>query len=114
MFPGLGGMNPAKMKGMMKQLGINQEDIDAERVTIEKTDGSKIVIENPSIQKITMQGQESFQVTGDIKEESAESFSEDDIKLVAEKTSSSEEDARSALEETKGDIAEAIMKLSED
>ena len=42
MFPGLGGMNPAKMKGMMKQLGINQEDIDAERVTIEKTDGSKI------------------------------------------------------------------------
>ncbi len=39
MFPGLGGMNPKKMQGMMKQLGINQEDIPAERVIIEKEDG---------------------------------------------------------------------------
>ncbi|MBU0906927.1 MAG: nascent polypeptide-associated complex protein [Nanoarchaeota archaeon] len=113
MFPGLGGMNPAKMKGMMKQLGINQEEIDAEKVTIEKTDGSKIVIENPSVQKITMQGQSSFQVAGNIVEQSAEAFSEDDVKLVAEKTSHSLEKARAALEETKGDIAEAIMKLSD-
>lgn len=113
MFPGLGGMNPAKMKGMMKQLGINQEEIEAEEVTIKKSDGSKITIENPSVQKITMQGQSSFQVAGEIKEESAEKFTEDDVKLVAEKTSSSHAEAKSALEETDGDIAEAIMKLSE-
>lgn len=113
MFPGMGGMNPSKMKGMMKQLGIDQEDVDAQRVTIEKTDGSKLVIDEPQVQKITMQGQVSYQVIGDAKEEAGEAFSEEDVKLVAEKTSKNLDEAKAALEETKGDIAEAIMKLSE-
>ena len=113
MFPGLGKFDPSKMKGMMKQLGINQEEISAEKVTIEKSDGSKIIINNLSIQKITMQGQSSFQVAGHVIEESAEAFSQDDIKLVAEKTGKSKAEAKKILEQTKGDIAEAIMKLSE-
>jgi nascent polypeptide-associated complex subunit alpha len=113
MFPGLGGFNPKKVQGLMKQMGIQQEEIPAERVTIEKSDGSKIIIENPQIQKITMQGQTSYQVVGEEQEESAEKFSEDDIKLVAEKTSCSFTEAKFALEESNGDIAEAIMKLSE-
>lgn len=113
MLPGMGGMNPAKMKGMMKQMGINQEDLDAAKVTIEKTDGSKLVIEPAEVQKITMQGQTSYQVIGEAKEEAGEAFTEDDVKLVAEKTSHSLEEAKSALSETNGDIAEAIMKLSE-
>lgn len=111
MFPGMGKFDPKKMQGMMKQLGINQEEIDALRVVIEKSDG-KIIIENPSVQEITMQGQKSFQISGDVREEAGESFSDDDVKLVAEKTGASEDDARSALEEVDGDIAEAIMKLS--
>ena len=90
MIPGLGKINPKQMQNMMRQMGISQEDIDADRVIIEKSDG-KIIIENPSIQKIKMNGQESFQISGDIREESAEKFSEDDVKLVAEKTSSSKE-----------------------
>lgn len=112
MFPGMGKFDPKKMQGMMKQLGISQEEIEAERVTIEKTDGSKITIDNPNIQKIKMQGQESFQITGDISETEAEKFSEEDVKMVMEKTGCSEKEARSTLEET-GDIADAIMKLSE-
>ena len=60
MFGGLGGlfgggMDPKKMKAMMKQLGINQEEVEATRVIIEKSDG-RVVIENPSVQKIKMQG----------------------------------------------------------
>lgn len=112
MLPGLGGMDPKKMQAMMKQLGINQEEIDASKVTIEKSDGSKIVIDNPSIQKITMQGNESFQISGDISEESAEIFSEDDVQTVMEKTGASEKKAREALENSNGDLAEAIMELS--
>jgi nascent polypeptide-associated complex subunit alpha len=61
--------------------------------------------------KIKMGGQESFQITGDISEESGEKFSENDVKVVMEKTGSSEKEARKALEET-GDLADAIMKLS--
>ena len=109
MIPGLGNINPKKMQAMMKQLGINSEEIDALRVIIEKADG-KTIIENPSIQKIKMQGQESWQITGEAREE-AEGISEEDISLIMEKTGKTEEEAKKALEET-GDIAEAIVKLS--
>lgn len=107
-----GGMNPKKMQGMMKQMGISHEEIDASRVVIEKNDGSKIVVTNPSVMKIKMQGQESFQVSGDISEESGELFSEDDVKTVVEKTNCSEDEAKKVLEEKQGDLAEAIMELS--
>jgi len=36
----------------------------------------------------------------------------EDIKLVMEQTKSSENEAKNALKETKGDIAAAILKLS--
>jgi len=104
-----GGIDPKKMAAMMKQMGIKQEEIAAERVIIEKSDG-KIIIENPNVQKIVMQGQESWQITGEAREESG--ITEDDIKMVMEKTGASDKEARAALEET-GDIAEAIVKLSE-
>ena len=108
---GLGGMNPAKLKGMMKQLGINQEEINAERVVIETQD-SKIVIDNPNVQKIKMQGQESWQITGDAREEAKAGISEEDIKLVMEKTGKSRKEVQKVLEKTK-DIAEAIVELGE-
>ena len=70
----------------MKQMGIKQEEIDALRVVIEKSDG-KIVIEPAQVTKINMQGQESFQITGEIREENnEEEFSEQDIETIMEKT----------------------------
>ena len=105
------GLNPKKMQSMMKQLGMSQEEIDASKVTIDKNDGSEIIINNPSVVKINMQGQDTFQISGDISER--EGILEQDIKSVAEKTNSSEEDAKKALESTKGDLAEAILKLGE-
>ena len=115
MFPGLGGMDPKKMAGMMKQLGIDQDELEVERVVIEKSDGSQIIVSEPSVQKITMKGQVSFQVSGEVSEEEGveEGVSEDDVKLVVEKTGKSEEEVRKVLEEVEGDIAEAIVKLSE-
>ena len=105
-------IDPKKMQAVMKQLGMNQEEIDALRVIIEKPDG-KIIIENPSVTKIKMQGHETFQISGDIKEESENLPNlEDDIKTIMEKTGCSEKQSRKALEET-GDLAEAIMKLNE-
>jgi len=111
MFPGLGGMNPAKMKGMMKQLGIEQEEIDAERVIIEKSDG-RIVIESPQVSKIKMQGQETWQIAGEAREEEL-GIKESDVLLVMEKTGKNREKSIKALEEANGDIAEAIVKLGE-
>jgi len=110
MFPGI---SPKKVQAMMKQMGIAQEQIPASRVIIEKQDDTKTIIENPSITKVKMQGQETFQISGDIKEESsAPGISEEDIKTVMEKTNCSEKKARDTLEKT-GDLAEAILELSE-
>ena len=96
----------------MKQMGISQEEIGASKVIIEKTDNSKIIIKNPSVTKVKMQGQETFQITGEIHEESeALLVSEDDIKTVMEKTNCTEEQAKQALEKT-GDLVEAILELS--
>jgi nascent polypeptide-associated complex subunit alpha len=111
MFP---GVNPKQMQAMMKQMGISQQDIDASRVIIEKTDKSRIIIENPSVQKVKMQGQETFQISGEILEESAkEEISEEDIKTIMEKTGVSKKKAKEALDKNNGDLAETILELSE-
>lgn len=107
MFPNI---DPKKMQTLMKQMGLSQENIEATRVIIEKEDG-KIIINSPSVTRMKIQGQESFQIAGDV-EEFSDGFSDEDIKTVMEKTGAREKEARKALEET-GDLAEAIMKLGE-
>lgn len=113
MFPGMGGLNPKKMQAMMKQMGISQDDIDASRVIIEKTDGKRLIIANPSVTKMNIQGNEMLQVSGAMQEEAEEvGISQEDIDQVVEKAGVTAEQAKEALEET-GDLAEAILKLSE-
>jgi nascent polypeptide-associated complex subunit alpha len=107
MFPGI---NPKKMQAMMKQMGIAQDEIPAEKVIIETQD-KNIVINNPSVTKINMQGNETFQIAGDVEEQEKEDFSEQDIQTIVEKTNCTPEQAKAELEKT-GDIAEAIINLS--
>ncbi len=110
MFPGL---NPKKMQAMMKQMGIAQEEIDVERVIIEKTDGNKIIIEPASVTKVKMQGQETFQIAGEAHDEtSAPEITQDDINTVVEKTGCTSDQAEEVLNSVNGDLAEAILELS--
>ena len=93
-----GGLDPKKMQAVMKQMGIKQEEIAASRVVIECSD-KQIVLEPVSVQKIMMQGQETWQLSGTVREEPLQvEISEADIALVAEKTGKSKDDARKALE----------------
>ena len=69
MFPGMGGMNPAQMKQLMRQLGIKTEDLKAKRVIFEMDD-KKLILENPAVTCIAMQGQKIYNVIGEPKEES--------------------------------------------
>jgi nascent polypeptide-associated complex subunit alpha len=108
MFP---KMNPSQMAGMMKKLGIQNEEINAKKVTIETTDG-KIVFDNPKVMCVKMQGTRSYQISGEERTESTEKFSEEDITLVMEKTGKTKEEVEKVLEKTEGDIAEAITQLS--
>jgi nascent polypeptide-associated complex subunit alpha len=110
MFP---GVNPKQMQAVMKQMGISQVDIDASKVIIEKTDGKRLIIEPAQVVKIKMQGQESFQITGESIEESGELFSDEDVKTVMEKTGCKKDIAKKTLEKNKGDLAESILELSQ-
>ena len=93
----------------MKQMGLSQNEIDASKVIIKKIDGTNIIIENPSVIKMNLQGQESFQISGDSHEE--ESFSEEDINTIVEKTGCTKEQAKESLKKTK-DLADSILELS--
>lgn len=106
-----GGIDPKKMQAMMKQMGIKQDEIEAIRVVIEKTDGDQIIIENPSVAKVTMQGQATWQISGEAREESG-GVNEEDVRLIMEKTGKSYEESKSMLEKVEGDIAQAIVQLS--
>ena len=107
-----GGIDPKKMQQVMKQMGIKQEEVEALRVVVERVDGVKTIIENPSVVKIMMQGQESWQISGEAHDEEASGFSEEDVRLVIEKTGKSEKEARKALEDADGEVAGAIISLS--
>jgi nascent polypeptide-associated complex subunit alpha len=107
------GMNPKKMKKMMSKMGISQEDIQADRVIIEQED-KNLVIENPDVAKVSMKGKETYQITGgNVTEEEKSNFNEEDVQQVMEKADCNEEEAEEALQEADGDLAEAIMNLSE-
>ncbi len=108
MFP---NVNPTQMKSLMKQMGVKQEDVSAERVIIENME-KRIVIEPAYVQKITMQGQESWQISGESREElRVQEITDSDIDLVVEKTGVGRGSAKKALEANRGDIAEAIVSL---
>jgi nascent polypeptide-associated complex subunit alpha len=109
-------INPRQMQQMMKKMGIQQEDIDAEEVIIKCSD-KVIRITNPSIQKVNMMGQKNYQISGTETVESLDKpeeveVSDEDIKTVASQAQVSEEDAKQALTDTEGNIAEAILLLT--
>ncbi len=109
------GLNPRKMQQMMKQLGIQQVDIPAIEVII-RTANKEIIITSPSVAKVNMMGQETFQISGEIEERSLSvtpDISEEDVQAVMDQAGVNETTARKAIEKHQGDLAEAIMDLTE-
>ena len=76
MFGG-GGMNPRKMQQMMKQMGIDVTEIDAESVTITTTDGEQLVFEAPEVTRMDAQGTQTYQIVGDPETRAAEAIAAD-------------------------------------
>lgn len=122
-------MDPKQMAKLMQQMGVRTEEIDAERVIIEKTaasGGGRLLIENPSVTLIDAKGQKSLQISGEIREEVASAAErsnekeagktekeEGDVDVVARQAGVSKAEAQEALTESGGDIAEAILALEE-
>lgn len=110
------GMNSRQMSQMMKKMGIQQVDIPAIEVIIKCPD-KNLVFKNPQVSSVNMMGQKTFQVIGNPEEHAIDTtpdINQDDIKTVMDQSGVSEEVAKQTLEETNGDIAEAILKLSDE
>lgn len=114
-------MSPRDLQKTMKRLGIKLEEVNAVKVTIELDTGEQLLVEDPQVMIMKAKGQPPMlYITGEIKkvekkeEEEKPPFTEEDVTLVAEQAGVSLEEARKALEETGGDIAEAILKLQQE
>jgi nascent polypeptide-associated complex subunit alpha len=130
MFGG-GGMNPRKMQQMMKQMGIDVTEIDAEEVIIRTAD-EELYFTDAQVTRMDAQGTQTYQVVGEPEsrergagsgaddqagpETEADSGAgadvpEDDVNLVAERAGVSADEAREALAAEDGDLAAAISRL---
>jgi nascent polypeptide-associated complex subunit alpha len=110
---------------MMQRMGMNMDTVPEVEQVIIKTSSKDIVVEQPEVAILEMQGQKIFQVIGgQVTEKAPErkaaattaapvapKVSEEDVQLVADQTGKSLDEARKALEECEGDLAKAILLL---
>jgi nascent polypeptide-associated complex subunit alpha len=110
-------MNPREAKRMMQRMGMNMGAMPEVEQVVFKTSTKEIIVENPEVTVMEMQGQKIFQVMGErITEKAVEKavkIPEEDVQLVATQANVSPDQARAALEQTKGDLAQAILLLSQ-
>ncbi len=101
------------IKAAMKKMGIQSVEIPAKEVII-LTESKEIIIQNPQVTKVNMMGQDTFQVIGNAVERNiAQEISSEDVKTVMDQANVGQKEALKALEMSKGDIAAAIIHLTE-
>ena len=112
-------ISPRQFRRMAQRMGLSVTQLeDVEEVVITLKD-KKLVFESPIVTVLTVKGGEPiYQIMGEYREEPLEEaveeeieIPEEDVQLVAAQAGVSPEEARAALEETGGDLAQAIFLL---
>jgi len=108
-------------------MGIDIDELDAEEVIIRTAD-EELVFDNPDVQRMDAQGQETYNIVGSPRTEAASELSSggsesdaaddddiprEDIETVADQAGVSEAEAEEALEAVGGMPLDAIERLSE-
>lgn len=108
--------NPRETRRMMQRMGLNMNQLEVEEA-IFRTKDKEIRLENPEVAILEMQGQKIYQVTGGHMTETAlekkPTIPDEDVQLVAQQAKVTLERAQAALEQTNGDLAQAILLLSQ-
>ena len=108
-----GRINPKQMNQMMRKLGISVKEIENVEKVIIQTDTREYIFDGAEVTIMDAQGQKTYQIVGRPRVvERKEGIPKEDIELIMEQTGKTAEEAEKALEDTKRDIAEAIMKLT--
>jgi nascent polypeptide-associated complex subunit alpha len=118
MIPGMGKVSPKQMERLMRRMGMQVKEIPQVREVIIKTAETNWIFKAPQVTILHTPSGDIYQLSGakpqivEKEEEGEEEVKEEDIKLVMEQAKVSEEKAREALKANKGDIAKAIINLS--
>lgn len=109
-------ISPREARRLMQRMGLSMRPLEVSEVIL-KTADKEIVIEKPEVAVLEVQGQKMFQISGGkISERKIERrmvIPEEDVHLVAQQANVSLEAARAALEQTEGDLAQAILLLTQ-
>ncbi len=107
-------MDNRNARRMMDRMGINMKEIPDVQEVIIRTSDRELHITNASVSEVNAQGNKVYQVAGDVEEVEVEkkTFSEEDILLVQQQANVTKERAAAALEESDGEVARAILKLT--
>ena len=115
MMPGMRGMSPKQMEQMMKRMGMRE--IEAEKVTIRTKEG-KIIIRQPSVSVIEVQGKRTYTIVGDDKmvkgkpkEGGAERSEEEGEERVEETTEEEIKEPEEATSEAKPKFTDEDVSL---
>ena len=115
-------MSPRQAKRLMSQMGMRIEELDNVQQVIIRTPKKEVVIDNPEVNITHMHGQRIYQVMGgSVSEREAMApqpikqliIPEEDIHLVSQQANVSLAAAKKALIESQGDLAQAILNLSQ-
>ena len=110
-------VSPREAKRMMQRMGLNMSPMADVQEVILRTREKEIIIRDPEVTVLDLHGQRIFQIVGgEITEREKEkkiTIPEEDVQLVAQQANVSLDEARAALEQTGGDLAQAILLLSQ-
>lgn len=118
-------MRPRDMEKAMRKMGVKLETLDAAEEVIIRLPDKEILISSPQVFITDTKGHKIFQISGNVSErphshepekEAVEEIKhaeipEEDIRLVAQQTGASIEEAKAALMDAGGDLAQAILSL---
>jgi len=107
-------MDNRQARRAMERMGINMKEIPDVQEVIIRTSDKEMHIKDASVSEVIAQGNRIFQVTGEVEEVEVEkeAFNEEDVLLVQQQANVSREKAMAALEESDGEVARAILKLT--
>jgi nascent polypeptide-associated complex subunit alpha len=116
------------MERQMRRMGVDFQQIEDVTEVVIRLPDKELVIPQAQVLVMQAQGDDIYQIVGKSEERSptvsteleegvpttpVQSFSEEDVQLVASQANVSEEEAREALRTAEGNLAKAIIVLTE-
>jgi nascent polypeptide-associated complex subunit alpha len=106
-------------------MGVDFKQLDGVTEVIIRLSDRELVLDTPQVMQMNAQGENIFQIIGESEERGltttsdaseaappSETFTEEDVQLVANQANVSEDEAREALRAAEGNLAKAIITLT--